>query len=135
MYISTRYSQQCLLLFRHEHQLSRYLLTLLLHAPPYTIQEYYIICVSISRSRPFVRRFQRQKSTFTIYLQSFFFCWSVLILSFSRKIRTMNIDNVLVTVGMGRYQFAGCVLFGFMIMYSNVSPVTYVFTAGDLKYR
>ncbi|XP_025207592.1 solute carrier family 22 member 5-like [Melanaphis sacchari] len=47
----------------------------------------------------------------------------------------MNIDSVLVTVGMGRYQFAGCVLFGFMIMYSNVSPVTYIFTAGDLKYR
>lgn len=47
----------------------------------------------------------------------------------------MNIDSVLVTVGMGRYQFAGCVLFGLMLMYSDVSPVAYVFTAGDLKYR
>lgn len=47
----------------------------------------------------------------------------------------VDIDNVLLSVGMGRYQFVGCVLFGLMIMYSNVSSVTYVFTAGDLKYR
>lgn len=47
----------------------------------------------------------------------------------------VDIDNVLVSLGMGRYQFVGCILFGLMIMYSNVSPVTYVFTASDLKYR
>ncbi|XP_060853178.1 solute carrier family 22 member 4-like [Rhopalosiphum padi] len=47
----------------------------------------------------------------------------------------VDIDKVLVSLGMGRYQFMGCVLFGLMIMYSNVSPVTYVFTASDLKYR
>jgi len=47
----------------------------------------------------------------------------------------VDIDNVLVSLGMGRYQFMGCMLFGLMIMYSNVSPVTYVFTASDLKYR
>lgn len=47
----------------------------------------------------------------------------------------VDIDNVLVTLGMGRYQFMGCILFGLMIMYSNVSPVAYVFTASDLKYR
>ncbi|KAL4107873.1 hypothetical protein QTP88_018153 [Uroleucon formosanum] len=47
----------------------------------------------------------------------------------------VDIDNVLVSLGMGRYQFMGCMLFGLMIMYSNVSPTTYVFTASDLKYR
>lgn len=47
----------------------------------------------------------------------------------------VDIDNVLVALGMGRYQFTGCVLFGIMLMYSNISPFTYVFTAGDLKYR
>ncbi|VVC31716.1 Hypothetical protein CINCED_3A018320 [Cinara cedri] len=47
----------------------------------------------------------------------------------------MNIDDVLIILGMGRYQFVYCLLFGLMIMYSNVSPVAYVFTAGDLKYR
>lgn len=47
----------------------------------------------------------------------------------------MNIDNVLVSLGMGRYQFMSCALFGLVILYSNVSPVAYVFTAGDLKYR
>ena len=47
----------------------------------------------------------------------------------------MNVDEVLVSLGMGRYQFVGCVLFGIVVMYSNVSPSAYVFTAGDLKYR
>lgn len=47
----------------------------------------------------------------------------------------MNIDHVLVSLGMGRYQLVGCILFGFAIMFSAISPVTYVFTAGDLKYR
>ncbi|XP_027842262.1 solute carrier family 22 member 21-like [Aphis gossypii] len=47
----------------------------------------------------------------------------------------VDIDKVLISLGMGRYQFMGCILFGLMIMYSNVSPVTYVFTASDLKYR
>lgn len=47
----------------------------------------------------------------------------------------VDIDNVLVTLGMGRYQIMGCVWFGLMIMYSNVSPHQYVFTASDLKYR
>ncbi|XP_025207596.1 solute carrier family 22 member 21-like [Melanaphis sacchari] len=47
----------------------------------------------------------------------------------------MDIDQVLKSLGMGRYQVIGCILFGLIIMYSNVSPVTYVFTASDLKYR
>lgn len=47
----------------------------------------------------------------------------------------MNIDNVLISLGIGRYQFTCYALFGLVIMYSNVSPVTYIFTAGDLKYR
>ncbi|XP_025421099.1 solute carrier family 22 member 21-like isoform X2 [Sipha flava] len=46
-----------------------------------------------------------------------------------------NLDNVLVSLGIGRYQFVGCLLFGLMIMYSNVSPIAYIFTSGDLKYR
>lgn len=46
-----------------------------------------------------------------------------------------DIDNVLMTLGMGRYQITGCILFGLMLMYSSVSPYAYVFTAGDLKYR
>ncbi|XP_050537515.1 solute carrier family 22 member 21-like isoform X2 [Daktulosphaira vitifoliae] len=47
----------------------------------------------------------------------------------------MDIDDVLVTVGMGRYQIMGCFLFGIVLLMSNVSPVAYIFTAGDLKYR
>lgn len=46
----------------------------------------------------------------------------------------MNIDNVLVFLGMGRYQFTGYALFGLLKMYSNWSPVTYIFTASDLKF-
>ncbi|XP_050436083.1 solute carrier family 22 member 4-like [Adelges cooleyi] len=47
----------------------------------------------------------------------------------------MDIDDVLVSAGMGRYQITKCILFGLVLMFSNISPVTYVFTAGDLKYR
>jgi hypothetical protein len=47
----------------------------------------------------------------------------------------LDLDSALVSMGMGRYQFTGCLLFGLMIMFSNVSPFTYVFTAGDINYR
>jgi len=46
-----------------------------------------------------------------------------------------TIDDVLKSVGLGRYQVRGCVLFGLVLAYSNVSPMTYVFTASDQKYR
>lgn len=45
------------------------------------------------------------------------------------------IDDALQSVGLGRYQVTGCLLFGLMLAYSNVSPMTYVFTAADQKYR
>lgn len=47
----------------------------------------------------------------------------------------MNIDDAIISLGIGRYQYVYCMLFGVMIMYSSVSPVAYIFTAGDLKYR
>ncbi|VVC31714.1 Hypothetical protein CINCED_3A024130 [Cinara cedri] len=47
----------------------------------------------------------------------------------------MNIDQTLISAGMGRYQFISCLLFGIMILYTNITSVLYIFTAGDLKYR
>lgn len=53
----------------------------------------------------------------------------------SHYLGKMDVDDVLVTIGMGRYQVMGCFLFGIVLLMSNVSPVAYIFTAGDLKYR
>lgn len=72
---------------------------------------------------------------FPLSFQTVLFTFSESPVRPSCAMTAVDIDRVLVAVGMGRYQFVGCALFGLMLMYSNVSPFTFVFTAGDLKYR
>lgn len=47
----------------------------------------------------------------------------------------LDLDEVLVDFGLGYYQITVCVLMGFVLMYSNISPLSYAITASDLKYR
>lgn len=51
------------------------------------------------------------------------------------KDEEIDLDQVLLKFGFGPYQLFVCVLMGFVVMFSNVSPLSYVFTASDLKYR
>ncbi|XP_050436536.1 solute carrier family 22 member 21-like isoform X2 [Adelges cooleyi] len=47
----------------------------------------------------------------------------------------MDLDEILGTFGLGKYQVSICLLMGFVLMYSNISPLSYAITASDLKYR
>lgn len=47
----------------------------------------------------------------------------------------MDLDEVLSNFGLGPYQVTVCTLMGLVLMYSNISPLSYAITASDLKYR
>lgn len=47
----------------------------------------------------------------------------------------MDLDEILVDLGLGSYQVAVCTLIGLVLMYSNISPLSYAITASDLQYR
>ncbi|XP_050535666.1 solute carrier family 22 member 4-like isoform X2 [Daktulosphaira vitifoliae] len=47
----------------------------------------------------------------------------------------MDLDEILGNFGLGRYQVTVCALMGLVLMYSNISPLSYAITASDLKYR
>ncbi|XP_060880528.1 solute carrier family 22 member 21-like isoform X1 [Metopolophium dirhodum] len=47
----------------------------------------------------------------------------------------MDLDEILSNFGLGSYQVTVCALMGLVLMYSNVSPLSYAITASDLKYR
>jgi len=47
----------------------------------------------------------------------------------------MDLDEVLGELGLGPYQVSICAVIGFILMYSNISPLSYAITASDLKYR
>jgi hypothetical protein len=47
----------------------------------------------------------------------------------------MDLDEILSNFGLGSYQVTVCALMGLVLMYSNISPLSYAITASDLKYR
>lgn len=47
----------------------------------------------------------------------------------------MDLDEILGNFGLGSYQVTVCGLMGLVLMYSNISPLSYAITASDLKYR
>ncbi|XP_015363439.1 PREDICTED: solute carrier family 22 member 5-like [Diuraphis noxia] len=47
----------------------------------------------------------------------------------------MDLDEILGNFGLGSYQVTVCTLMGLVLMYSNISPLSYAITASDLKYR
>ncbi|CAI6355684.1 unnamed protein product [Macrosiphum euphorbiae] len=47
----------------------------------------------------------------------------------------MDLDEILSNNGLGSYQVTVCALMGLVLMFSNISPLSYAITAGDLKYR
>ncbi|XP_025421175.1 solute carrier family 22 member 21-like isoform X2 [Sipha flava] len=47
----------------------------------------------------------------------------------------MDLDEILGNFGLGSYQLTVCGLMGLVLMYSNISPLSYAITASDLKYR
>ncbi|XP_022167890.1 solute carrier family 22 member 21-like isoform X3 [Myzus persicae] len=47
----------------------------------------------------------------------------------------MDLDEILSNFGLGSYQVTVCALMGLVLMYSNISPLSYAVTASDLKYR
>uniref|UniRef100_A0A2S2PLV9 Solute carrier family 22 member 21 n=1 Tax=Schizaphis graminum TaxID=13262 RepID=A0A2S2PLV9_SCHGA len=47
----------------------------------------------------------------------------------------MDLDEVLGELGLGTYQVSICAVIGFILMYSNISPLSYAISASDLKYR
>lgn len=47
----------------------------------------------------------------------------------------MDLDEILGNFGLGSYQVTVCALMGLVLMYSNISPLSYAITASDLKYR
>lgn len=47
----------------------------------------------------------------------------------------LDLDQILVDFGFSPYQLFISVLMGCVVMFSNVSPQSYVITASDLKYR
>jgi len=47
----------------------------------------------------------------------------------------VDLDEILEEFGLGPYQVIICILMGFVLMYSNISPLSYAITASDLKYR
>ncbi|VVC33623.1 Sugar transporter, conserved site,Major facilitator superfamily domain,Major facilitator, sugar [Cinara cedri] len=49
--------------------------------------------------------------------------------------KLMDLDEILGSYGLGRYQVTVCALMGLVLMYSNISPLSYAITAADVKYR
>ncbi|XP_025207541.1 solute carrier family 22 member 21-like [Melanaphis sacchari] len=47
----------------------------------------------------------------------------------------MDLDEILSDFGLGTYQVTVCTLIGFILMYSNISPLSYAISSSDLKYR
>lgn len=47
----------------------------------------------------------------------------------------MDLDEILGNFGLGSYQVTICGLMGLVLMYSNLSPLSYAITASDLNYR
>ncbi|XP_027853755.2 solute carrier family 22 member 21-like isoform X2 [Aphis gossypii] len=47
----------------------------------------------------------------------------------------MDLDEILSNFGLGSYQVTVCALMGLVLMYSNISPLSYAITASDLNYR
>ncbi|KAF0767385.1 solute carrier family 22 member 21-like [Aphis craccivora] len=47
----------------------------------------------------------------------------------------MDLDEILSNFGLGSYQVTVCALMGLVLMFSNISPLSYAITASDLKYR
>lgn len=47
----------------------------------------------------------------------------------------MDLDEILGNFGLGSYQVTVCALMGLVLMYSNISPLSYAITASDLEYR
>ncbi|CAH1732788.1 solute carrier family 22 member 21-like isoform X2 [Aphis gossypii] len=47
----------------------------------------------------------------------------------------MDLDEILNDFGLGTYQVTVCTIIGLVLMYSNISPLSYAITASDLKYR
>lgn len=47
----------------------------------------------------------------------------------------VDLDEILKNFGLGPYQVTICILMGFVLMFSNLSPLSYAITAGDMKYR
>lgn len=47
----------------------------------------------------------------------------------------MDLDEILSNSELGSYQVTVCALMGIVLMFSNISPLSYAITASDLKYR
>lgn len=46
-----------------------------------------------------------------------------------------DLDEILQELGLGRYQIKNFILIGLLLMFSNISPLSFTLTAGDLDYR
>lgn len=47
----------------------------------------------------------------------------------------IDLDEILQELGLGRYQIKNFILIGLLLMFSNISPLSFTLTAGDLDYR
>ncbi|KAK7602883.1 hypothetical protein V9T40_006857 [Parthenolecanium corni] len=46
-----------------------------------------------------------------------------------------DLDQVLTELGFGRYQIKNLILFGFLMMFANLFPLSFTLTTADLQYR